>query len=160
MRSPSSGQPRIHLSQLGSERRWRLCCHPHQRARPSSRPASSLPRPHCCRPRHRLVWSHTAWDARDTALIARRSPFNDSLISSASDDGKVGIWKVPENFTLWTDADEPADVAPVAKLSGHMRYHLALQSAFASNTAVGRLATSSSTPPPRTSSLVHLATTP
>jgi coronin-1B/1C/6 len=52
-----------------------------------------------------------------------RSPFNDSLISSASDDGKVGIWKVPENFTLHTDAEEPADVAPVAKLSGHMRYY-------------------------------------
>jgi len=28
---------------------------------------------------------------------------------------------VPENFTLHTDAEEPADVAPVAKLSGHMR---------------------------------------
>jgi coronin-1B/1C/6 len=102
-----------------------------------------------------LFRGHTA-----AVLDTDWSPFNDSLISSASDDGKVGIWKVPENFTLWTDADEPADVAPVAKLSGHMRYHVALQSAFASNTAVGRLATSSSTPPPRTSSLVHLATTP
>lgn len=61
-----------------------------------------------------------------TTLTARRSPFNDSLISSASDDGKVGIWKVPENFTLHTDAEEPADVAPVAKLSGHMRYADAL----------------------------------
>jgi len=24
------GQPRIHLGQLGSQRRWRLCRHPHQ----------------------------------------------------------------------------------------------------------------------------------
>jgi coronin-1B/1C/6 len=56
-----------------------------------------------------------------TALTAHRSPFNDSLISSASDDGKVFIWKVPEGFMLHTDAEEPADVAPVAKLSGHMR---------------------------------------
>jgi coronin-1B/1C/6 len=43
------------------------------------------------------------------------------LIASASDDGKVFIWKVPEGFTLHTDAEEPADVSPQAKLSGHMR---------------------------------------
>ncbi|KAI4707297.1 Coronin-like protein crn1 [Alternaria sp. Ai002NY15] len=63
-----------------------------------------------------LFRGHTA-----AVLDTDWSPFNDSLISSASDDGKVGIWKVPENFTLHTDAEEPADVAPVAKLSGHMR---------------------------------------
>jgi coronin-1B/1C/6 len=43
------------------------------------------------------------------------------LISSASDDGKVFIWQVPENFTLQSDGEEPADVSPVARLSGHMR---------------------------------------
>ncbi|KAF1942826.1 coronin-6 [Clathrospora elynae] len=63
-----------------------------------------------------LFRGHTA-----AVLDTDWSPFNDSLISSASDDGKVFIWKVPENFTLHTDAEEPADVAPVAKLSGHMR---------------------------------------
>ncbi|CAI6337252.1 unnamed protein product [Periconia digitata] len=49
------------------------------------------------------------------------SPFNDSLIASASDDGKVMIWKVPENFSLYSDAEEPADVAPSLKLTGHLR---------------------------------------
>lgn len=49
------------------------------------------------------------------------SPFDDSLIASGSDDGKVFVWKVPENFTLHTDADEPEDVKPVGKLSGHTR---------------------------------------
>ncbi|KAE8863465.1 hypothetical protein PTNB73_06672 [Pyrenophora teres f. teres] len=63
-----------------------------------------------------LFRGHTA-----AVLDTDWSPFNDSLISSASDDGKVFIWKAPENFTLYTDAEEPADVAPVAKLSGHMR---------------------------------------
>jgi hypothetical protein len=44
-----------------------------------------------------------------------------TLRISTADSGQVFIWKVPENFTLHTDADEPADVAPQAKLSGHMR---------------------------------------
>ncbi|KAF2277960.1 actin-binding protein-like protein [Westerdykella ornata] len=63
-----------------------------------------------------LFRGHTA-----AVLDTDWSPFNDSLIASASDDGKVFIWKVPEGFTLHTDAEEPADVAPVARLSGHMR---------------------------------------
>ncbi|MCJ1464242.1 Coronin-like protein crn1 [Pseudocyphellaria aurata] len=49
------------------------------------------------------------------------NPFNDSLIASGSDDGKAFIWKVPEGFTLRTEGEEPADVAPVAKLVGHSR---------------------------------------
>ncbi|PVI04420.1 actin-binding protein-like protein [Periconia macrospinosa] len=49
------------------------------------------------------------------------SPFNDSLIASASDDGKVMIWKVPENFSLYSDAEEPVDVAPSLTLTGHLR---------------------------------------
>lgn len=48
-----------------------------------------------------------------------RNPFNDRVIASASDDGKVMIWEVPKDFTLFTDAEEPADVSPVAKFSGH-----------------------------------------
>ncbi|KAH3907881.1 coronin [Parastagonospora nodorum] len=63
-----------------------------------------------------LFRGHTA-----AVLDTDWSPFNDSLIASASDDGKVFIWKVPENFTLHTDAEEPADVSPQVKLSGHMR---------------------------------------
>ncbi|XPS80270.1 Coronin-like protein crn1 [Ascochyta lentis] len=63
-----------------------------------------------------LFRGHTA-----AVLDTDWSPFNDRLISSASDDGKVFIWQVPENFTLQSDGEEPADVSPVAKLSGHMR---------------------------------------
>lgn len=48
------------------------------------------------------------------------SPFNDSIIASGSDDGKVFIWQVPENFTLQCDG-EPQDVAPVHRLAGHAR---------------------------------------
>jgi coronin-1B/1C/6 len=54
----------------------------------------------------------------------RRNPFNDRVIASGSDDGKVFIWQVPQGFTLHTDADEPADVAPLSKLTGHSRYVL------------------------------------
>ncbi|KAF3026824.1 Coronin-like protein crn1 [Neopestalotiopsis sp. 37M] len=49
------------------------------------------------------------------------NPFNDRIIASASDDGKVMIWEVPRDFSLFTDAEEPADVHPVAKLTGHSR---------------------------------------
>lgn len=63
-----------------------------------------------------LFRGHTA-----AVLDTDWSPFNDSLIASASDDGKVFIWKVPEGFTLHTDAEEPADVSPVLKLGGHLR---------------------------------------
>ncbi|KAK8123632.1 hypothetical protein PG999_003550 [Apiospora kogelbergensis] len=49
------------------------------------------------------------------------NPFNDRIVASASDDGKVMIWEVPRDFTLFTDAEEPADVSPVAKFGGHSR---------------------------------------
>jgi hypothetical protein len=35
---------------------------------------------------------------------------------------QVFIWRVPEGFTLYSDAEEPADVTPIAKLAGHTRY--------------------------------------
>ena len=49
------------------------------------------------------------------------NPFNDSLIASGSDDGKVFLWRVPDDFTLYSDLkpDEIKDIAPVGKLSGH-----------------------------------------
>jgi coronin-1B/1C/6 len=31
------------------------------------------------------------------------------------------VWKVPEGFSLHTDAEEPADVAPTLRLTGHLR---------------------------------------
>ncbi|TAQ90863.1 hypothetical protein B7494_g779 [Chlorociboria aeruginascens] len=49
------------------------------------------------------------------------NPFNDRIIASGSDDGKVFIWQVPQGFTLYSDSDEPTDVLPVSKLTGHSR---------------------------------------
>ncbi|KFY22974.1 hypothetical protein V493_06184 [Pseudogymnoascus sp. VKM F-4281 (FW-2241)] len=49
------------------------------------------------------------------------NPFNDRIIASGSDDGKVFIWQVPNGFSLYSDAEEPADVSPVSKLTGHSR---------------------------------------
>ncbi|PGH23902.1 hypothetical protein AJ80_01964 [Polytolypa hystricis UAMH7299] len=63
-----------------------------------------------------LCRGHTA-----VVLDTDWNPFNDSLIASGSDDGKVFLWTVPEGFTLYTDADEVADIEPVAKLPGHSR---------------------------------------
>ncbi|PGH15209.1 hypothetical protein AJ79_02574 [Helicocarpus griseus UAMH5409] len=63
-----------------------------------------------------LFRGHTA-----VVLDTDWNPFNDSLIASGSDDGKIFLWRVPDNFTLYTDGDEIADIAPVGKLSGHSR---------------------------------------
>lgn len=63
-----------------------------------------------------LFRGHTA-----AVLDTDWSPFDDSLIASASDDGKVFLWRVPEDFTLHQDTEEPVDVAPLHKLSGHTR---------------------------------------
>ncbi|KAB8069773.1 hypothetical protein BDV29DRAFT_45061 [Aspergillus leporis] len=63
-----------------------------------------------------LFRGHTA-----AVLDTDWNPFNDDLIASGSDDGKVLLWRVPEGFTLRpdVDADEIQDIAPVGKLSGH-----------------------------------------
>ncbi|KAL7626925.1 Coronin-like protein crn1 [Parahypoxylon ruwenzoriense] len=63
-----------------------------------------------------LFRGHTA-----AVLDTDWNPFNDRLIASASEDGKVMLWQVPQGFTLLGDAEEPADVYPTAKLSGHSR---------------------------------------
>ncbi|KAH8895131.1 DUF1900-domain-containing protein [Thozetella sp. PMI_491] len=63
-----------------------------------------------------LFRGHTA-----TVLDTDWNPFNDRIISSASDDGKVFIWQVPEGFTLHVDAEEIPHVSPVSKLGGHSR---------------------------------------
>ncbi|ELR08919.1 DUF1900 super [Pseudogymnoascus destructans] len=49
------------------------------------------------------------------------NPFNDRIIASGSDDGKVFIWQVPNGFSLYSDAEEPEDVSPISKLTGHSR---------------------------------------
>ncbi|KAK2600290.1 Coronin-like protein crn1 [Conoideocrella luteorostrata] len=63
-----------------------------------------------------LFRGHTA-----TVLDTDWNPFNDRVIASASEDGKVFLWEVPEDFTLYTDAEEITDVSPVSKLAGHSR---------------------------------------
>ncbi|KAK5990110.1 Coronin-like protein crn1 [Cladobotryum mycophilum] len=63
-----------------------------------------------------LFRGHTA-----TVLDTDWNPFNDRIIASASEDGKVFVWEVPEGFTLYTDAEVVPDVAPVSKLGGHTR---------------------------------------
>ncbi|CAG8109045.1 unnamed protein product [Penicillium nalgiovense] len=63
-----------------------------------------------------LCRGHTA-----VVLDTDWNPFNDDLIASGSDDGKVLLWRVPENFTVRpeADADDIEDLAPIGKLSGH-----------------------------------------
>ncbi|PWY89617.1 actin-binding protein [Aspergillus sclerotioniger CBS 115572] len=65
-----------------------------------------------------LFRGHTA-----VVLDTDWNPFNDDLIASGSDDGKVMLWRVPENFTLHpdVDVDEIQDVAPIGKLAGHSK---------------------------------------
>ncbi|KAK9479953.1 hypothetical protein V1514DRAFT_290574 [Lipomyces japonicus] len=64
-----------------------------------------------------LFRGHTA-----TVLDTDWNPFDDNVLASASDDGKIGIWRVPENFSLHTEPGSPiVDVNPVSKLSGHTR---------------------------------------
>ncbi|KAG5977562.1 Coronin-like protein crn1 [Claviceps digitariae] len=63
-----------------------------------------------------LFRGHTA-----TVLDTDWNPFNDRVIASGSEDGKVFVWEVPEDFTLYTDAEEITDVFPVYKLAGHSR---------------------------------------
>ncbi|KAJ9137226.1 Coronin [Pleurostoma richardsiae] len=63
-----------------------------------------------------LFRGHTA-----AVLDTDWNPFNDHVIASASDDGKVFIWQVPEGFTLHVEGDEIPDVSPVSKFTGHTR---------------------------------------
>ncbi|KAL7950522.1 hypothetical protein V8C42DRAFT_306773 [Trichoderma barbatum] len=63
-----------------------------------------------------LFRGHTA-----TVLDTDWNPFNDRIIASASEDGKVFIWEVPQDFSLHTDAEVIPDVSPVSKLGGHTR---------------------------------------
>ncbi|EFY93361.1 coronin-6 [Metarhizium acridum CQMa 102] len=63
-----------------------------------------------------LFRGHTA-----TVLDTDWNPFNDRIIASGSEDGKVFVWEVPRDFTLHTDAEDITDVSPVGKLAGHSR---------------------------------------
>lgn len=44
------------------------------------------------------------------------------MVASGSDDGTIGIWKVPDNFTIrFEDPEEINDVKPVSRLKGHSK---------------------------------------
>lgn len=66
-----------------------------------------------------LFRGHTA-----TVLDTDFNPFNDNIIISGSDDAKIGIWKVPDDYSFHNytdDHNDVKDVAPVALYSGHKR---------------------------------------
>ncbi|KAJ4292160.1 Coronin-like protein crn1 [Collariella sp. IMI 366227] len=76
-----------------------------------------------------LFRGHTA-----AVLDTDWNPFNDHIIASASDDGKVFVWEVPKGFTLYTDTEETPDVAPVSKLKvGHVLFNPAAENILASS---------------------------
>lgn len=66
-----------------------------------------------------LFRGHTA-----QVLDTEFNPFNDNIVASASDDGKIGIWEIPEDYSLHGYVDEdgtPTDLKPLKMLSGHSR---------------------------------------
>ncbi|CCH62151.1 hypothetical protein TBLA_0G02090 [Henningerozyma blattae CBS 6284] len=56
-------------------------------------------------------------------------PFNDHRIVSASDDSKIGVWEIPQDYsfrdyneeTMEDDDPKPKDISPLKFLSGHTR---------------------------------------
>lgn len=49
-------------------------------------------------------------------------PFDDEIVVSASDDGTIGVWRIPENFSVHVEygkLDDCPDVSPVKFLTGH-----------------------------------------
>lgn len=64
-----------------------------------------------------LFRGHTA-----AVLDTDWNPFDDSIIASSSDDGKIAIWKVPDDYkVVYEDPEEIKDIAPIKKLAGHSR---------------------------------------
>ncbi|SCV04830.1 LANO_0G12772g1_1 [Lachancea nothofagi CBS 11611] len=52
------------------------------------------------------------------------NPFNDYCLASGSDDGKIGIWEIPQDYSFHNYADsegEPKDLKPRKFLVGHGR---------------------------------------
>ena len=69
-------------------------------------------------------------------------PFNDHRIASSSDDSKIGIWDIPEEYKFHNHVDEdgePIDIKPVKFLTGHARkvghvlYHPVAENVLASS---------------------------
>ncbi|SCU98603.1 LADA_0H14202g1_1 [Lachancea dasiensis] len=70
------------------------------------------------------------------------NPFDDYCIASGSDDGKIGIWEIPKDYSFhnYTSADgEPKDLEPKKFLQGHGRkvghvlFHPTAQNVLASS---------------------------
>ena len=84
-----------------------------------------------------LARSHTA-----PVLDTDWSPFNDSVVASAGEDGKVMIWKVESSiFEGWgQDGWEPQDFDPVARIDvsprrvGHVLFHPTANNVLATST--------------------------
>ncbi|PIL27983.1 hypothetical protein GSI_09927 [Ganoderma sinense ZZ0214-1] len=82
-------------------------------------------------PRHTAPVLDTDW-----------SPFNDSVVASAGEDGKAMIWKVdPSIFEGWgQDGWEPQDLDPVARIDvsprrvGHVLFHPTANNVLATST--------------------------
>lgn len=52
------------------------------------------------------------------------NPFNDDIVVSASDDGTIGVWEVPKDFSVYVeygDLDDCPDVKPLKFLKGHSK---------------------------------------
>ncbi|EJS42630.1 crn1p [Saccharomyces arboricola H-6] len=69
-------------------------------------------------------------------------PFNEYRIASSSDDSKIGIWDIPEDYKFHDHVDEdgePIDIKPVKFLTGHSRkvghvlYHPVAKNVLASS---------------------------
>jgi len=67
--------------------------------------------------KHPLFRGHTA-----AVLDTDFDPFDDQRIASASDDAKICIWNIPEDYSLHSKDDEVKDITePVQILTGHSR---------------------------------------
>lgn len=52
------------------------------------------------------------------------NPFNENMIASCSDDARIGIWEIPEDYSLRNYIDDdgnPRDIYPKKFLSGHRK---------------------------------------
>lgn len=64
-----------------------------------------------------LFRGHTA-----SVLDTDWNPFDDDVVASGSDDGKIGIWRVPEDYDIAPEnPEEIRDVQPVKFLTGHSK---------------------------------------
>lgn len=50
-------------------------------------------------------------------------PFDDNRVASSSDDGKIGIWDIPQDYSILKSGDneEIKDIEPTKFLTGHSR---------------------------------------